>query len=244
MNELYFLATVTSETFGEYDSDSQHNDSIDSECDNCFSDGEYSTSRTSSKPKPFKCSEEGCNKEFTLKRNLADHHKSHHEGVKPHVCNYEGCGKSFLRPAHLVIHMRIHTGEKPFECPFEGCGKRWNQKSALKQHIRSHTGEKPYNCPEKGCGKTFSTSSSCKRHQQTHNKKRKINDEYIQEVPESEMIGKKLRTSSSSENLGDHASDLDAILDSECSNGEMSPQLSPAREVEKPSKMGLNFLLN
>jgi len=239
--ELFLLAT-TSATIRAFTQNESLQKEYDSECDNCFSDEEYNHSKSPSKSKPFKCIVEGCKKEFTLKRNLADHHKSHHEGVKPHACTVEGCGKSFLRPAHLVIHMRIHTGEKPFVCPFDGCGKRWNQKSALKQHIRSHTGEKPYECPE--CNKTFSTSSSCKRHQQTHVKKRK-SFELLQEVSDSEMVNeKKMRTSTSSENLGDHASDLDILIESDFSNGEITPNLSPIRETEKLTKMELNFLLN
>jgi len=240
--ELFLLAT-TSETIGAFTQNESLQNDYDSECDNCFSDEEYNHSKVSPyKSKPFKCNVEGCKKEFTLKRNLADHHKSHHEGVKPHACTIEGCGKSFLRPAHLVIHMRIHTGEKPFVCPFDGCGKRWNQKSALKQHIRSHTGEKPYECPE--CNKTFSTSSSCKRHQQTHVKKRK-SFELLQEVSDSEMVNeKKIRTSTSSENLGDHASDLEILIESDFSNGEITPNLSPRRETEKLTKMELTFLLN
>jgi len=116
----------------------------------------------------LRCPAPDCNREFTSKRNLVDHYRGHHQGIKPHVCDYPGCGKSFLRPAHLLIHNRIHTGEKPFVCQYEGCGKRWNQKSALKQHMRSHTGEKPFVCTMEGCTKSFSTSSSCKRHISTH----------------------------------------------------------------------------
>jgi uncharacterized Zn-finger protein len=118
----------------------------------------------------FRCSLDGCNREFSCKRNLVDHTRGHHQGAKPHICDFPGCGKSFLRPAHLLIHIRIHTGEKPFVCEYPGCGKRWNQKSALKQHLRSHTGEKPFVCTFPGCDKRFSTSSSCKRHILTHDK--------------------------------------------------------------------------
>jgi len=120
------------------------------------------------KQSEYWCTQGGCNREFTSKRNFVDHCRGHHQGKKPHTCEWIGCGKSFLRPAHLLIHTRIHTGEKPFVCSYEGCGKKWNQKSALKQHMRSHTGEKPFQCSVNGCDKRFSTSSSCKRHVLTH----------------------------------------------------------------------------
>jgi len=156
LEPLQILATTVAQTY--YD-------------DNLPAELQDWNSSSSDDQKTYRCTEEGCVREFSSKRNLVDHWRGHHQGSKPHTCEYPGCGKSFLRPAHLVIHNRIHTGEKPFVCSYEGCGKRWNQKSALKQHLRSHTGEKPFICTQDGCGKKFSTSSSCKRHILTHEKK-------------------------------------------------------------------------
>lgn len=194
----------------------------------------------------FPCPFGTCNRDFTSKRNLVDHIRSHHEGNKPHRCVFPGCGKSFLRPAHLLIHNRIHTGEKPFMCEYQGCGKRWNQKSALKQHMRSHTGEKPFGCTIAGCNKRFSTSSSCKRHVLTHDKPHGAAKPYFRKRSHHLDMNESSGSSSDEEYVPTTASEMSSpIVGSPASAGAAVTFTASEEELSvQLCKMAMNFILN
>ena len=61
-----------------------------------------------------------CDKVFYgSSRDLRDHIKSVHEGVKDHDC--ESCEKSFTTRRHLLSHFKKVHGQKRFQC--DACWK-------------------------------------------------------------------------------------------------------------------------
>lgn len=85
--------------------------------------------------KPYKCTFEGCQKEFKAYGHLSDHLKRH-LNIRPFVCDV--CNSAFSRNNTLKTHMMTHSGEKPFECPFPGCDKRFSERGNMKTHLKIH----------------------------------------------------------------------------------------------------------
>lgn len=85
--------------------------------------------------KPYKCSYEGCKKEFKAYGHLSDHLKRHYN-IRPYECHI--CKSCFSRRNTLKTHMMTHTGEKPFVCSFPGCQKRFSEKGNMKTHYKTH----------------------------------------------------------------------------------------------------------
>jgi uncharacterized Zn-finger protein len=115
----------------------------------------------------FMCDIPGCNKMFTMRKNMMAHKRAH-SGERPHVCDFPGCGKAFTLSGILRVHRRIHTGERPFPCTVAGCTKGFKESGSLIKHMRTHTGERPFQCTE--CGKAFAQSGHLTRHARTHEK--------------------------------------------------------------------------
>lgn len=108
--------------------------------------------------KPFKCPEQGCGRQFTIRPDLNDHIRKCHTGERPYHCLL--CGKRFLTGSVFYQHRLIHLGERRHEC--EECGKKFYRADALKNHMRIHTGEKPYPCPH--CTKAFRQRGDREKH--------------------------------------------------------------------------------
>ncbi|XP_055710230.1 zinc finger protein OZF-like [Phlebotomus papatasi] len=87
---------------------------------------------THTKDKIFSC--EFCPHKSTCKRNMRNHVKIVHQGVKNFHCPH--CERSFGTAKTLKYHVLTHTGEKPYECT--ECGKRFTQGGNLTIHMKNH----------------------------------------------------------------------------------------------------------
>ena len=117
----------------------------------------------------FKCTEPGCDVEYTNKANLRIHIMSRHKNEKPYVCDV--CGQKFVARKSLKNHEYTHNpGTKPknttrYQC--EGCGKDYSTREALRKHIDIiHMGLQNFNCSY--CGKAFGRLSTLNVHLLIH----------------------------------------------------------------------------
>ena len=76
-----------------------------------------------------------CQKSFTKKSNLIQHHKGVHGKNKPFRCQM--CHKYFTQKHSLKNHLLIHIDSKPYNCPH--CNKKFRVKYNLKLHLRQHS---------------------------------------------------------------------------------------------------------
>jgi len=115
------------------------------------------------KPRPYRCTHQGCTKSYTKPSRLAEHQRSHTGEVsifrfppsmldiidrnsqRPFACSV--CSKSYLRESHLQAHSRSHlsASERPLGCSENGCTKRFWTNQHLSAHVaKVHHGEKPF----------------------------------------------------------------------------------------------------
>lgn len=76
----------------------------------------------------YKCTKQGCTREFMRTNNLLDHIRMH-EGVKPYSCDY--CGKSFTQNSNLKKHKKVHlvpqlNDRKQYQCNV--CGAKYTER--------------------------------------------------------------------------------------------------------------------
>lgn len=84
----------------------------------------------------FKCTYEGCDKEFFGKLALKDHVAMKHERIESFIC--PNCGSAFATNKNMKKHIqRQHTSMK-IACAVDGCKHFSNRKDYLARHYRSH----------------------------------------------------------------------------------------------------------
>lgn len=85
------------------------------------------------KPRPFSCSQGGCDRSFPTKHSLLVHIAHSHSKERPHKC--EKCFKGFATASGLRTHQESHA-EKKVNCDM--CGKILANKRVLQKHTKSH----------------------------------------------------------------------------------------------------------
>ncbi|PXF44686.1 hypothetical protein BWQ96_05543 [Gracilariopsis chorda] len=119
-----------------------------------------SDSKEVNKPKPFRCTIEGCEATFGQKGSLTRHVKSRHEKLRPHTC--EQCQKSFSALWTLRVHRRnVHLKSKPHKCHL--CDKSFGELFNKSKHIAIvHEGKRPFSCPI--CSRAFGYKGDMRKH--------------------------------------------------------------------------------
>lgn len=84
----------------------------------------------------FKCTYEGCTKEFFGKIALKDHIATKHERNESFIC--PTCGSTFATLKNMKKHIqRQHTAMK-IPCSVDGCKHTCTRKDYLARHYKSH----------------------------------------------------------------------------------------------------------
>lgn len=127
-----------------------------------------------------------CKREFSLKRNLKAHIKTHNSVRFKLKCNAPDCDKKYSKLSNLKLHyasshrgvsialvkkwlkkprnQRITIEETPYQC--HKCQKYFSKNSNLTTHLRIHDENKPakVKCCLKGCGKLFVDNKNLRKH--------------------------------------------------------------------------------
>lgn len=107
------------------------------------------------KQKVFRCSFEGCTKEFRDSSNLRKHENSVHLNIRKFLCEF--CVAQFKTSSCLKTHITAyHTRQEDrehFTCNI--CNKTFLRKVSLTLHASLHTNIKNHICSYEGCGKSF-----------------------------------------------------------------------------------------
>ena len=131
-----------------------------------------------------------CSKSVNSKKELNDHHRAEHEGVKCPTCNKifptadtyqrhryvhhapanykcEICEKILPFKSDLTRHLKTHTEEKKWLCAHPTCGKDFKRKADLDLHAVVHSGV-IHRCTEPGCSFNSLDPRNVKRHKKKH----------------------------------------------------------------------------
>ena len=102
------------------------------------------------KERPFNCTEEGCGKAFTLRKDLVKHISQVHLKERKYICEEDSCREKFGNKSNLERHRR--EVRLPIHCVENGCKKSFLRKDHLKFHIKTaHQNIRSHCCTERGC---------------------------------------------------------------------------------------------
>ena len=102
-----------------------------------------------------------CDKSANSKKELNDHHRAEHEGVKCPTCH-----RIFPTADAYQRHRYVHRAPANFKC--DVCGKILPFKSDLTRHLKSHVEDKKWLCAHPTCGKDFKHKADLDLHTVTH----------------------------------------------------------------------------
>ena len=102
-----------------------------------------------------------CNKSVNSKKELNDHHRAEHEGVKCPTCS-----KIFPTADAYKRHRYVHRAPANYKC--EICNKILPFKSDLTRHLKTHVEEKKWLCAHPTCGKDFKRKADLDLHAVVH----------------------------------------------------------------------------
>ena len=88
----------------------------------------------------FKCTIEGCNREYVNNAILKRHYLAFHSQVKKFQCTV--CSKLLASRQNLKEHSFIHSGDKPYSCKEPGCRMSFRQGTHLSAHKKTHQNSK------------------------------------------------------------------------------------------------------
>lgn len=113
--------------------------------------------------RPFKCSYDGCDKQYVESKHLKQHIKAAHTQELKYLCPRPGCGKSFVTGTRLRRHQAVHEGADRFRCV--DCGQSFRKKETLhKHHRKEHLHVPAHECPHPGCTEAFDHKPRLRRH--------------------------------------------------------------------------------
>ncbi|XP_058443229.1 transcription factor IIIA-like [Malaya genurostris] len=118
----------------------------------------------------YRCSVEGCTKEYTNRTHLNRHIRVNHTEKLPQpgdpiCCKHPGCEKKFWTEHSMRRHYDSkHVLGKSWSC--SECEERFWRKLQLKQHSFKHTGQYPHRCNI--CEKGFMNLKSFRNHRTYH----------------------------------------------------------------------------
>lgn len=122
----------------------------------------------------YHCQEPGCNKSFTLTKDLRRHVTTIHQSLRNFQCPH--CTKSVTQRGNLNTHIQaIHSSnKKPWRCSFPDCDAEFGDGSARRRHeVEQHANDPDfaddalppvpsYECPD--CEKEFKRKDKLKLH--------------------------------------------------------------------------------
>jgi len=115
-------------------------------------------------PKQFKCSEDGCLKEFISKHSFFGHlFHTHNKNVGGHKllqCMVEECNFVTIHNVAMRRHQTLHSDERPFKCGL--CDQSFKQQRILRKHVQNVHGNLDLKCDQ--CDMTFPSHLKLKLH--------------------------------------------------------------------------------
>lgn len=100
-----------------------------------------------------------CDASFERKKEMTEHFRNMHRGVKRYAC--PTCGLRFSQRGGVGNHVRtVHERLRPFGC--SECGRRYASRGDVTRHEKSvHEKARPFKCE---CGSSFARKSVLVRH--------------------------------------------------------------------------------
>jgi hypothetical protein len=115
------------------------------------------------KKTPFRCTHDGCGKQFQFAHKLNEHLLSH-TNIREYRCDL--CNESFKYPRNLTDHIQtqhMSTAHKQIKCGILNCLYRcWNNSDLRKHQRHKHLKERAYECSR--CFKKFSHKKDYHKH--------------------------------------------------------------------------------